>query len=146
MQQIYKPVDVACAFAVPRIPAVDWLVFLSWFLQNSENNENISELVSLQGSVIQRSSGCKLIKLLRDEAIIRLRYCCKFHNTPGIVRKCFWPAIKCCFHTQHYKSNEYEQQVNQQNWYKYIFYFLFIHTMSPTSQFPLQDSSLCECM
>ena len=44
---IYKPVDVACAFAVPRIPAADWLVFLSWFLQNSKNNENISELVNL---------------------------------------------------------------------------------------------------
>ena len=55
MYFIYKPVDVACAFAVPRIPAVDWLVFLSWFLQNSKKNENISELVNLQSSVILRS-------------------------------------------------------------------------------------------
>ena len=43
---IYTPVDVACAFAVPHILAVDWLVFLSWFLQNSKNNENMNEKVS----------------------------------------------------------------------------------------------------
>lgn len=26
-----KPASVVCAFAVPHIPAVDWLTFQSWF-------------------------------------------------------------------------------------------------------------------
>ena len=67
MQSIYKPVDVACAFAVPRIPVVDWSVFRSWFLQNSRSNENISELVSLQGSVVQRSLVSILLTMLQIE-------------------------------------------------------------------------------
>ena len=88
---------------MPRIPAVDWLVFLSWFLQNSRSNENTSELVSLQGSVIQRSfvsilltmlKKRKLIELLLHESIIRLGCCCKFSNTPLDCTEMFLPYHK----------------------------------------------------